>query len=97
MVINVNRFANAPAKDTSVVQISNILNIDKSVLELSHIVAHSGSSLKSGHYTTAFKCNGFWYKYDDLSENITKLGSFDELNKIENGFYTKNSVLLFYY
>jgi hypothetical protein len=97
MTVNVNRFANAPAKDTSVVQISNILNVDKSVLELNHIIAHSGGSLTSGHYTTAFKCNGIWYKYDDISENITKLGTFEELNKIENGFYTKNSVLLLYY
>lgn len=97
MVVNVNRFADAPSKDTSVVQISNILNVDKSVLELSHIIAHSGTSLTSGHYTTAFKCEGIWYKYDDLSENITKLGTFEELNKLENGFYTKNSVLLFYY
>jgi hypothetical protein len=97
MVVNVNRFADAPAKDTSIVQISELLNLDKSVLELSHIIAHSGSSLKSGHYTTAFKCNGMWYKYDDLSNDITKLGTFEELNKLDNGFYTKNSVLLFYY
>jgi ubiquitin C-terminal hydrolase len=97
MVVNVNRFADAPSKDTSVVQISELLNVDKSVLELSHIIAHSGSSLRSGHYTTAFKCNGMWYKYDDISSNITKLGTFDELNKLDNGFYTKNSVLLFYY
>lgn len=97
MVVNINRFAMAPAKDTTPVQISELLNVDKSVLELNHIIAHSGSSLSSGHYTTAFKCNDMWYKYDDISNDITKLGTFEELNKLDNGFYTKNSVLLFYY
>ena len=97
MVVNINRFAMAPDKDTTPVQISELLNVDKSLLELSHIIAHSGNSLTSGHYTTAFKCNSMWYKYDDISNDITKLGTFEELNKLDNGFYTKNSVLLFYY
>jgi hypothetical protein len=96
MTVYVNRFARAPAKDMTAIDISETLGVMHDTLQLNQIVVHSGSSVTGGHYTTCFRCNDMWYLYNNISNDIETIGDFNTLLTTDNGFYRKNSVLLIY-
>ena len=96
MTVYVNRFARAPAKDMTAIDISETLEVMSDTLNLNQIVVHSGSSINGGHYTTAFRCNDMWYLYNNISNDIDKIGTFSDLLTVDNGFYCKNCILLVY-
>lgn len=62
-------------------------------LELSSIIVHIGSD-RGGHYICYFRCENEWYRYDDTTIKITKIGSFTELLKID-GIRTKCTDLVY--
>lgn len=63
-------------------------------LYLNSIIIHFGD-VKNGHYITLYECKGIWYKFDDMSNDRTLIGAFDEIIKNDN--YTENIVGLYYF
>lgn len=48
----------------------------------------------SGHYVAYFKCKGEWYKYDDLQNEVSYIGSYNDL--IAKTEVCSNGTLYFY-
>jgi len=64
-------------------------------LYLNSIIIHEGRNVKYGHYISLYECKGVWYKFDDLNNEKTLIGSFDEI--IKNNDYLENIVGLYYF
>jgi hypothetical protein len=61
-------------------------------LELNAIVVH-----RSNHYTCYIKCNEDWFYYNDMSDKIKLIGSFEDmLNEKSKPNVCKEGVLYFY-
>ena len=57
------------------------------------MIIHYGSN-KGGHYTCLYCCDSIWYEYNDMSRNITKIGSLKDV--YNNSNYSSNIVGLIY-
>ena len=62
-------------------------------LILTSMIIHYGSN-KGGHYTCLYCCDSIWYEYNDISRNITKIGSLKDV--YNNSNYSSNIVGLIY-
>lgn len=61
-------------------------------LELSAIVVH-----RSNHYTTYIKCDDNWYYYNDMSQDIVSIGSYEDMLKEKTRpNVCKEGILYFY-
>ena len=63
-------------------------------LHLTAIIIHYGNTPAYGHYISLYKCEDNWYEYNDMGDNIKKLGTLESI--IKNDEYTKNIVGLVY-
>ena len=73
-----------------------IIEINKNKLYLNSILIHNPSRRNStnGHFVLLYKCNDYWYKYDDQKEENEYIGLFENFNT--NPDYTRNIVGLYY-
>jgi len=73
-----------------------IIEINKNKLYLNSILIHkpSISDSTNGHYVLLYKCNDYWYKYDDQIKINKYIGLLENFNR--NLDYTKNIVGLYY-
>lgn len=67
---------------------------NRNKLKITSIIVHYGNN-RGGHYITLYKSEGYWYEYDDMRDNVRKLGrSIKVIN--ENDNYTSNIVAILY-
>jgi hypothetical protein len=78
------------------VKLSSSLKIrdNRNKLKLTSIIIHYGNN-RGGHYITLYKFEGYWYEYDDMKDNVRKIGrSIRDIN--DNDKYTSNIVAILY-
>lgn len=87
------KFINFVTRDIfKIIYAPETMIIKEKQLNLSAIVVHTGGA----HYIAFFKCNGEWYRYNNVSKNkITYTGSYDNMLK-SNPNPMSHGTLFFY-
>ena len=96
LFINISRnYLNLNKINTPVIPVLKIkMKDNKHNLYLNSIIIHYGD-VKYGHYITLYECKGIWYKFDDMNNYRSLIGSFNEIIKNDN--FIRNIVGLYYF